>query len=612
MRLVVYLRSCLTNKIRITASLLVCICWSTYVLAQSSIPFVDGSRIQLPAVGYFLVRDANNIEMCQGTGDGLSANNYGTSDTCENLVAGTYTVENLSGEGPQGTLTLTVSTGGPDPSPEPTGPDGNAGQACISESQGSNTAIADAVLPRPVNVRWAGADTLEWDVPSNLVYPVRQYVIIENNNDSAGANSTVDYVNVQDISCDGQTYRYVPSNLTAGTNYTVVGNHDNPSRPGDNGRLSPKGEFATVHSTGSSITPNVPFVDRVNTVTNARSYLNGKWQIDFDEEFNGSGQLSDRPQNGAGSGGRQWFFGGSDLLLAPSRQAADRNHAVLDGNGLLVMTAQVNGAAGYSYLATADDDRGNDDLGNANGPHDYYLDLSSDVYIETSVKLDDASPAYNAWWAFWLMAPGNSGCEVAAGEAFNAYDGRIDTGSEIDIFELVPDNANGFNTAIFRAQDGFVRCLDDGSGVARPTDIDFTYAQPTDLDVVIPNYMDGEFHTLGLYYSASGGDGTSARMTFFIDDIEIWSVTDPDFITKTSGRQSIRLTWEVDDSNVWQVQRDTEGRFAERTEFQRELLAADRSPADPMVSVAYVKVWKKASTAAAIVMRPILEVVLDE
>ena len=471
---------------------------------------------------------------------------------------------------------------------------------------GSDPNTGSSTGLRMTGVRFNSSNnTLEWDIPVNPPFEIRQFRIIKNNHDNngdiyldvPGALNTESGYNIL-----GTKYTYSLADLTPGTSYTIMAYYD---EGGGTRTWGPKSAYATVHGANQSAPRIPPFGERSNFQA-AHSFLAGAWRVDFDEEFRGNTnqQLSDR---GSANGGQRWFFGGppgSDLQLAGSRLIADRLHATLDGSDRGILSMDVDVASSrYSYLATADDNPNNDtDEGN----EEYYLDPASELFLEASVRLDHAAPAYNAWWAFWLMAPGTHNCDgelSGSNVAHNAYDGQAETGTEIDIFELVPDNGNGFNAAIFKSHKGFFQCKKDENGsvvdstleteteVIRPTTGDFSYFTPGDINGHIFNYMDGQFHNIGLYYSAD-------RLAFFVDDILIWETQNTDFITD-QARESIRLTWEVDNSNVWGIRRDSQSTFAERTRFDR-LLLANEVPDNPTVYVDYVKVWQKAVRTAPV------------
>ena len=80
----------------------------------------------------------------------------------------------------------------------------------------------------------------------------------------------------------------------------------------------------------------------------------------------------------------------------------------------------------------------------------YQIDASNGVFVETAVRFDEALAADQAWWAFWLMTPGGLNTGNPADDF--AYNNNATSGSEVDIFEYVPDSQNGFNTAIFSAR----------------------------------------------------------------------------------------------------------------------------------------------------------------
>jgi len=324
--------------------------------------------------------------------------------------------------------------------------------------------------------------------------------------------------------------------------------------------------------------------------------LLGDWtpvfRDDFDDAINGAAdgtQLVNRYNNGRfalddqsieGRTQQNWYFAEigengefTGISPHPNRlRSTDDQHAALrrfsyanNGQpaGVLEMSANRTPNAGggqYTYMATADN--------NSTG---WFVDPSVPVFIETSVRLDRAVDAVNAWWAVWLMTPGRGG----NGLDF-AYDCNPDTGSEVDLFEFVPEAANGFNTAIFR---GIGNCNVNGRDDSRlsvPTGSNFTYRNRTGYDGgrndigEIPNYVDGQYHKIGMYYSQD-------RYSFFIDNQLVGSVVNTDtpnqnWISRNRDL-SLRLTWEIDDNNAWGVS-DPGLRFQHqhRHQSQRKIL----------------------------------------
>jgi len=264
----------------------------------------------------------------------------------------------------------------------------------------------------------------------------------------------------------------------------------------------------------------------------------------FDDQFNGTA-LSN-----------QWYSAGQGITPSYDRnQTFDRNQAKPRDGKLEMVLDKTSGM--YPYLGT----------GNNQGDG-YHIDASNGVFVEASVRLDKAAPADNAWWAFWLMNPDGG-----------AFDGNPDTGSEVDIFEFIPDVNNGYHSALYRANPGPTCPSTQHTQAARiPTPGDcFTYDIPSDLPHVnMANYMDGNYHRLGMYYSHQ-------RYAFYIDNQLIWQVTDPNFITKAE-ELSLRLTWELQNSGgLW-------------TEHGGSIVTTARDD-NPTVFVDWINVWEKTDAA---------------
>ena len=150
-----------------------------------------------------------------------------------------------------------------------------------------------------------------------------------------------------------------------------------------------------------------------------------------------------------------------------------------------------------------------------------------------------------------------------------------DTGSEVDIFEFVPDQNNGFNAAVYKSEiEGGCPSQSHRDHARSPGGTCFSYNHPGAIDGVnVPNYLDGNYHRLGMYYSHE-------RYAFYIDDTLIWQVDEPEFITRAE-ELSIRLTWELQNPrNI----------FAPGLGGNTANSARDD---DPVVYVDWVNVWEK-------------------
>jgi|GEM_PF-4796249 len=254
----------------------------------------------------------------------------------------------------------------------------------------------------------------------------------------------------------------------------------------------------------------------------------------FNEEFRGvEGQQLSARAHGSVANGHRWHFAPNGVTPAFSRnQTFDDRHAEITrdvsssadpGDGVLKMTIDIETGA-YSYIDTA-----------THFGEGYFVDPSKDVFVEASVKLNEASPANNAWWAFWLFADSES------------YNCNAADGTEIDFFEFVPDQNNGFNTAIFR-NSSVGNCPDGFSGKSSPGNRGFTYEFANQIPA-IGKYLDGRYHRIGMYWSV-----TENTMIFYVDDTPYWTLQGAEatrFMT-TLAANSIRLTWELQESgNVW-------------------------------------------------------------
>jgi hypothetical protein len=351
-----------------------------------------------------------------------------------------------------------------------------------------------------------------------------------------------------------------------------------------NTRFSQSSRYATIiRTSGSQTIPN--FLSTLGT----SQAPPGSWIGDrddwnsvaqFSDNFDGSGKLADASN--------KWYFARSAGVddgprqLTPSylrdqRQTDER--AVL-ANGKLEMTARISDGT-YSYIGTADD-----------GGNGYKVDPTNGVFVEASVRLDQMTPADNAWWAFWLMAPGGSGCDangdpVPGGS--NAYDGHAKTGTEIDLFEFVPDLGNGFNQAVFRYEGGHgENCSSPGAAKLAPGGRNFTYEGPRSWpEVNMPQYMDGHYHRLGMYYAQD-------CYAVYIDDELLWQVTEqsnPGWITPTT-RESIRLSWEIQNSRS-----TPEGQINNPWTSRGGSFSNTALDRDPKVFIDYVNVWEKKESA---------------
>lgn len=304
-----------------------------------------------------------------------------------------------------------------------------------------------------------------------------------------------------------------------------------------------------------------------------------KQTAQFTDDFDGSGLLVDRPNP-------RWYFarsdGDSELTPSADRDQTQTDERAVLHDGKLEMSARIADGT-YSYIGTANDDQ-----------FGYVVDPTNGVFIEASVRLDQMSPADNAWWAFWLMAPGADPCDAdgntVAGN-WNAYDGDPRTGSEIDIFEFVPDLGNGFNQGLLRYQDmrRHSTCDRPDASKLSPYGRNFTYEGNVSIPgATVPNYTDGNYHRLGMYYAQD-------CYVFYMDDQLIWQVTEernPGWVTPTA-RESIRLSWEIQNPHVNSLGVQVNNPWTSLGgNFANSAIAQD-----PTVYVDFVHVWEKNEAA---------------
>ncbi len=513
----------------------------------------------------------------------------------------------VSGWGPMYALDSCATT--PSTTTTTTPPPAGSSSGCPRDVTWQST----TAIPRPCKVRVerSGSQlTLVWEMPARGTF---QFTVFRNNPTTSarrpftGSNanwnqSDANPTNSTVTTSDGvRTHRYVlpqSTSIVAGEAFNVT-----PYVPG--GSSGKASLFGTVPVRPGHVTQTrAPFADAIRTdrgTIPSESWVGDpdSWTLQFDEEFEGSGQLSARTT------GNQWYFAdgarGYDADVDPASSRApeyDLDHAELTtdaGASVLKMTIDDNG---YSYIASGSGPAW-PAANTADGRRGYFIDASNDVFIETSVRLDEATPANHAWWAFWLMTPGLPAGTSGASNLY-AYNGVIDDGSEVDIFEFVPDRTNGYNAAIFRKPADTRGCDWTGDQIADDTDQSlrrgspsealgagtnrgtcFSYATPTDeaglgFGAGDVNYLDGDYHRIGLYY-------THDRMQMFIDDVKIFETTDQSWITK-SRTLAIRLTWEQwrDDEAV-QWTGDV-GRFSDTYLIDGQY---------PTAYIDWVKVWER-------------------
>lgn len=408
--------------------------------------------------------------------------------------------------------------------------------------------------PRPTDVR-IRSGRVEWEMPAG---PSFVYQLTTNNStDDDGQPWTQREVQndpaltVTELDGGAKRFSYPVDGFRVGTTFRVEAIH--PWQIAVTGPRSASSRFATVAPTDSG---NV-IPDFLGTFDdNGDSSIDGDW-IGNRSEWSSTPQFVD-DFDGADLS-TQWYNAPDDVTPAYSRdQLFGRDNAQVRA-GRLEMTVDKE-TSEYSYLSTSN-----------NRGDGYSIDAANGVFLEASVRLDEAAPADNAWWGFWLMTPGRNAAGID-----KAYDGNADTGSEVDLFEFVPDQSNGFNAAVYRSIPSNVcGTSEHRESVRTPEDGDcFSFDSPTDIPgVSVPNYMDGNYHRIGMYYSHD-------RYAFYIDDTLIWQVTDPEFITKNANL-GIRLSWELQNiNNPW-----SPALGGATTDSARD--------DDPTVYVDWVKVWEK-------------------
>jgi len=277
-----------------------------------------------------------------------------------------------------------------------------------------------------------------------------------------------------------------------------------------------------------------PFLDRSEDVRKAEdSWLAGDWTIDWSDEFEGDGKIDEK----------KWHFFLPDEPQRNKTAYLTKTHAFRKDNVLVMEAVTVDGFAEMSQLRSYNDMRGAWDVDFPN-EDDFLLDpTKGPLYVESSVRFDKASPAFRAWWAIWLLSPNADWMKDAEGNPriYGHYNDDADSGTEVDIFEYVPDvNSNGFNIAIYKSQPS----NDNPDKGIRPGDRMFTCENAKDKYGI--QLDDGKYHKIGFYYSVD-------RYAIYIDGKQIWTFTDeekPGWITKLA-RNGILMTWEADNLGPW-------------------------------------------------------------
>jgi len=275
------------------------------------------------------------------------------------------------------------------------------------------------------------------------------------------------------------------------------------------------------------------------------------WNLEWSDEFKGP--------SGQKPGGPWVFHDGFSSEFKYRDATLTEQDAFLDGNSNLVMRAVVrNGRPETSYIRTTSFKDGQNFL--EGPPSNLILDPSpGPLYIETSVKFDQAYQSEDAWWAFWLFGADSwDETQNALFPSYNIpgiprmdpYDGNAQSGMEVDIFEYVPylgpnqyGSRNGFNMAAYtQVNPVLAQHMDtpDNGFVGNVNNFLTTSTGQAPNPPI--NLTDGRYHKIGMYWDMT-------KYEFFVDGYKIWEITDPNFITRTRA-QSIVLSWEVE-NGTW-------------------------------------------------------------
>jgi len=502
----------------------------------------------------------------------------------------------------EGSTTTTPSTCRP---LTPPGPSGDNEPSTHPLFDVPRTYTAKPATPENVRIVGSGASArLQWEMPrsARMVFQVTRNALREAESDDLWGQIQItpghQDMTFADRGDGGVRMSFPVGNFSPGDNFAIQATHPwsiSKDEIASTHRFSKQSRFATITRAGNGNTqPN--FFDSLDTSAEpAGSWIGSKsdWNPtpQFRDDFDGAGELASSANvrydatNGEPTEANRWYFARNDaptdITAAPDRNQNQTDDRAILRDGKLEMSARVSDGS-YSYIGTANDQ--------GDG---YLIDPTNGVFVEASVRLDRMTPADNAWWAFWLMAPGASPCQTNGAPlpgGTNAYDGHTQTGVELDLFEFVPDLNNGYNQALFRYAPGKGKhCQDPGQRKVAPEGKGFTYEgfdPPFGVD--LPKYMDGNYHRLGLYYAQD-------CYAVYIDDTLLWQVTEeanPGWIT-TRAKESIRLTWEIQD--YWT---NDQGRAIEPVWTDRPGAFANTAlDSDPTVYIDYVNVWEKKETA---------------
>ncbi len=277
----------------------------------------------------------------------------------------------------------------------------------------------------------------------------------------------------------------------------------------------------------------------------------GKWKLKWNDEFTGS---SGSPAASHwmtypawSSGPRPGDYYWRDAVNSP-------NECYHDGSGNLVLrTRYVNGERRACYLTTGD---------NGDDPSRWHTfgPGSKGTYIEFRANISKMK-AFAAWFAMWLMSPNNT------------YDGKTNTGTEIDVMEYVP--FTGPNYSLMNLFHSAVWWGDaKGTGSAEPP----AGNAVDDWGQINAGYWGADltqnaFHTWGVEWYDD-------KQVFYFDGHPFWT---NDRGVSNAEVHTIRLSIEIQNGNPYNLWGHPVGKFEDNP--------ASRLPSHALVD--YVRVYDK-------------------
>lgn len=247
-----------------------------------------------------------------------------------------------------------------------------------------------------------------------------------------------------------------------------------------------------------------------------------------------------------------WWDNFNDLnkwtdFLGPHRDAVNDTRSRFVKNNELVMLCRPEGEqVSASYLRSYNH-KNPQNYAKTDVEDNFFIDSTNeDIKIEFQINLEKAFGSQGAWWAFWLMGPSTWNHETNEPWIPDSdipymcpYDGKADTGMEVDIFEYAPfynqKRNNGFNCACYLG-------LNDPNLSIRPVHNSYGYFEDINNHLFKPIDLTKGWHTFTFIQ-------TQDTYTFLVDNQEYWVVDDPKFIT--NGRvNALRMSWEVQDG-LW-------------------------------------------------------------